>query len=175
MSHTAGILKNSEWFRQGFTLLEVLIVGTLSALLCVGFLGFFVDEIKVIHQAGEKAEVIHQLRSGMEAFVGELQDADPMTIYFPVKSGPTVYTQIQFRKYDSSDLLWFYVNGSYSLIRAIKKTDSDWGRNIVADGIKSLNMQRTDLPSGTIKWISIDLKSVEFSKHLTTAISPGYQ
>lgn len=143
--------------------------------MCIGFLGFFVDELKVFHQVGEKAEVIHQLRAGVEAVVTELQDADPMTIYFPMRSGPTVYTQIQFQKYGSTDLFWFYVSGSYTLIRATKKTGSDWGRNIVAEGIKSLNMQRSDLPSGAIKWISIDLKSVDFAKHLTTAISPGYQ
>ena len=125
---------------DGFTILEILLVGSLAALLCTGFLSLFVDEIRAFHDLNKRSESLHQVRTGLESLVNEIQDADYYSLQLLEPSAQGVYSEVRFMSTDSQDIYWYYVGDSYNLIRAIKHPGHDWGRNTVAEGIGFLRI-----------------------------------
>ncbi|AZR73569.1 hypothetical protein BBF96_09310 [Anoxybacter fermentans] len=172
MLHTGVGFKNKDRFYPGFTILEVLLVVSLSGLLFSGFLSFFIASVQLFHSIGYRSEISHQIRMGIEFLISDLEDADPQTITLIEETDvPFTYTQIMFSKYGSSDLYWFYINSSKNLIRARKRPGKNWGRTTIASGIEYLYLISTDP-----KLIQIEMGSevAGTTVNLKTSVSPGF-
>lgn len=162
-------------FDVGFTLLEVLLVITISSFLCIGFLSFFMDGMKLYHNLTSRSEVTHQLLTGIEAASESLQNADPSSIQFMGTVGEEGYSEVQFKKYHSPDLYWYYLNSEGKIIQAVKRPDEEWGRNSVAEGIDSLFFSSNGNLSG-VPLICLRIRGWSCGHLLdfSTYISPGF-
>ncbi len=172
MLHIKSVNIFEQRSEKGFTLLEVILVISLVSLLSIGILNLFIESIEFIHNLGQRSETIAQVRTGIEAMVSDLQDADPQTIVLLENIDTVTFTQIQFSKYDSSDLYWFYINSSKKLIRAIKRPNKNWGRTTIATEIEELCFTN----NSSFNTLQIILKGGNDKTvfKLITCISPGF-
>ncbi|MCK4259800.1 MAG: type II secretion system protein [Halanaerobiales bacterium] len=169
------VLKITEQsYENAFTLLEVLIVITFMSILCIGVLDLFLENIQFVYLLDQRSENLFQLRAGLESMVKELQEADPHSIVLlEENSEPLVFSQIQFLKYESLDLYWFYVNSSNSMIRAVKRPNKNWGRTTIAIGIEKIALIEID--SKKTLQITLEGGKNEAVLELKTIISPGFE
>lgn len=157
----------------GFTLLEVILVVSLTASIFLGVYSFFLSNLRFFYSLHERSEVWHQLRTGLEGIVSELQEADPETITLLQKDLQTNrYTQVQFSKFRSPDLYWFYLNTKDSLIRGLKRPTANWGRISLATTIHQLFFQRSSTGLIEIQLVT-RLKGKDL--RLLTSVFPGFK
>ena len=157
---------------RGLTLLEVVLVISLSAGIFFGLCNFFLSNLSLCYGLRERSEGLHQLRTGLAELVSEIQKADPETIRLLKKDLITGhYTQIQFSQLSSSDLYWFYLNSKNSLIRALKRPSANWGRTSLATTIDQLFFQQSE--AGLIQ-IKLVFQLTNKDLILRTAVFPGF-
>ena len=118
-------------------MIEVLLVILLTSVLCLGLYNLFLENLNVYSSLKESSANLHNLRTGMEYLVGELQQADPASIGLS-GSGFGKYDEIKFKKYGSDNLYYIYVNSSNKLIRGLKRPGKEWGYTSIASNIESL-------------------------------------
>lgn len=175
VSRIAWCNRMNRW-SVGFTLLEVLLVVSLSCLLCIGFLSFILDGVKLYQHLSARSEVIHQLLTGLEAICGDLQKANPVSIQLMGNIGEGGYSQLQFTEYNSADLHWFYLNPEGKLIRAIQRPNEDWGRNSVAEGVEGLSFSKLGTAVGS-SLLRLEVRGNRGGLPIvfSTKIAPGFQ
>lgn len=155
------------------TLLEVILVISLSTVIFIGFYNFLLNNLYLWSDLKSRSEVLHQLRTGLAGIVAELQEADPETISLSKKDHLTdYYTQIQFSKLGSPDLYWFYLNSKASLIRGLKRPTTNWGRTSLATTIDQLLFQQSE--AGLIE-IKLGFSSPKKDLILRTTVFPGFK